>query len=82
MFATIIIVYILAYVPTLILFMLPGSDPANFWFSRSGVELNVLVFFQRAFVINNIVNPFIYSYFDLAFRNQLFHFLSCGRIEA
>lgn len=82
MFATIIIVYILAYVPTLILFMLPGSNPANFWFSKSGVELNVLVFFQRAFVINNIVNPFIYSYFDLAFRNQLFHFLSCGRIEA
>ena len=79
MFATIILVYVLAYLPTLILFMLPGSDPANFWFNRSGAELNVLVFLQRAFVLNNIVNPFIYTYFDLSFRNELLQLLCCFR---
>lgn len=45
MFVMIIIVYILVYVFILILFMLFGSDLVNFWFLRSGVEFNVLVFF-------------------------------------
>lgn len=79
MFAMIIIIYVLAYVPTLILVMLPGSNPAQFWFSRSAVELNGLVFLQRAFVLNNIVNPFIYSYFDLSFRRELINLLICCR---
>ncbi|XP_061176103.1 neuropeptide S receptor-like [Saccostrea echinata] len=71
MFATIILIYVLAYLPTLVLFMLPGEDPPTFWFTRGAVELNVLVFLQRAFLLNNILNPFIYTYFDLSFRHEL-----------
>ncbi|XP_061177264.1 G-protein coupled receptor 83-like [Saccostrea echinata] len=77
MFATIIIFYILAYLPTLVLMMLPGSNPAEFWFSKSPLMLNFLVFLQRAFLLNNIVNAFIYSYFDLSFRKEVKKILCC-----
>jgi hypothetical protein len=79
MFAMIIIIYVLAYVPTLLLVLLPGTNPAEFWFSRSAIELNVLVFFQRAFLLNNILNPFIYTYFDLSFRSELINMVMCCR---
>ncbi|XP_062595907.1 neuropeptide S receptor-like [Saccostrea cucullata] len=80
MFATIILIYVLAYLPTLLLFMLPGDDPPKFWFTRGAVELNVLVFLQRAFLLNNILNPFIYTYFDLSFRRELNNMLCfCGK---
>ncbi|XP_062582152.1 alpha-2A adrenergic receptor-like [Saccostrea cucullata] len=77
MFATIIIFYILSYLPSLVIMILPGSNPAEFWFSKSSVELNFLVFLQRAFLLNNIVNPFIYSYFDLTFRKEVKKMLCC-----
>ncbi|XP_062582163.1 5-hydroxytryptamine receptor 1F-like [Saccostrea cucullata] len=71
MFATIIVFYVVSYISSLVLMIIPGSNPAEFWFSKSPVELNFLVLLQRAFLLNNIVNPFIYSYFDLTFRKEV-----------
>ncbi|XP_048769785.1 orexin receptor type 2-like [Ostrea edulis] len=79
MFATIIIFYIMAYLPTLVLMMLPGNDPARFWFSRDPITFNILVFLQRAFLLNNIVNAFVYSYFDISFRKEVKKILCCFR---
>lgn len=71
MFATIIGFYILAYLPTLMLMIIPGQNPAEFYFSKSPVAINLLVFLQRAFLLNNICNAFIYTYFDLSFRKEV-----------
>jgi hypothetical protein len=79
MFATIILIYVVSYFPTILLVMLPGSDSAHFWFSKNAVELNILIFLRRTFLLSNIVNPFIYTYFDLSFRRELINMLSCCR---
>nr|XP_019928801.2 uncharacterized protein LOC109620553 [Crassostrea gigas] len=71
MFATIIGFYILAYLPTMMLMIIPGQNPAEFYFSKSPVAINLLVFLQRAFLLNNICNAFIYTYFDLSFRKEV-----------
>lgn len=71
MFATIIGFYILAYLPTLMLMIIPGQNPAEFYFSKGAVTINLLVFLQRAFLLNNICNAFIYTYFDLSFRKEV-----------
>lgn len=71
MFATIIGFYILAFLPTLMLMIIPGRNPAEFYFSKSAVTINLLVFLQRAFLLNNICNAFIYTYFDLSFRKEV-----------
>jgi hypothetical protein len=75
MFATIILIYVVSYFPTILFVILPGSDPAQFWFSKNAVELNILAFFQRTYLLNHIVNPFIYTYFDLSFRRELIHMI-------
>ena len=77
MFATIIIFYIMAYLPTLVVLMVSAKNPAEFYFSKSPAMLNVLVFLQRAFLLNNIINAFIYSYFDLSFRKEAKKLLCC-----
>lgn len=77
MFATIIGFYILAYLPTLVLMIIPSQNPAEFYFSKSPVTFNILVFLQRAFLLNNIVNAFIYTYFDLSFRHEVKKLFCC-----
>ena len=68
MFVTIVLFYVLSYVPTFVLIIIPSKDPFGFWYSLDDASLNVLVILKRAFIVNHVVNPFVYGYFDLHFR--------------
>ncbi|XP_065928628.1 neuropeptide receptor npr-1-like [Magallana gigas] len=69
MFVTIVIFYIMSYLPTFVLVIVPSKNPFRFWFTLDDFSLNILVFLKRAFIVNHIVNPFVYGYFDLHFRS-------------
>ncbi|XP_062610557.1 D(2) dopamine receptor B-like [Saccostrea cucullata] len=75
MFITIIVFYILSYLPTLVTILLATNDPFYFWYSMDVVTLNVVMLMRRSSIINHIVNPIIYGYFDLTFRKAFFKFL-------
>ena len=68
MFITIIMFYVLSYFPTFILILLERDKPFYFWYSMDINVLNILMTLRRSSVINHIVNPFIYGYFDRVFR--------------
>ncbi|XP_062582162.1 uncharacterized protein LOC134243943 [Saccostrea cucullata] len=79
MFVTIVLVYVLSYLPTFILIILPSKNPFAFWFYRDDVSLNILVILKRSFIINHIVNPLVYGYFDLHFRSLFMQSISCRK---
>ncbi|XP_056014677.1 cholecystokinin receptor-like [Ostrea edulis] len=70
MFITIVVFYVISYLPTLILIIVGSKDPFKFWFRLDDVSLNILVILKRSYIINHVVNPYIYGYFDLHFRRQ------------
>lgn len=69
MFVTIVIFYVMSYLPTFVLIIVPSKNPFMFWFTLDDFSLNILVILKRAFIVNHIVNPFVYGYFDLHFRS-------------
>ena len=69
MFVTIVIFYIIFYLPTFVLLIVSSKNPSRFWSTLDDFSLNILVIFQRAFIVHYIVNPFVYAYFDLHFRS-------------
>jgi hypothetical protein len=70
MFITIVVFYVISYLPTLILIIIPSKNPFKFWYTLDDVSLNILVILKRSYIINHVVNPYIYGYFDLHFRRQ------------
>lgn len=71
MFGAIVIFYIMSYIPTLVLFVGTSFD------SLYDVGLNVFQLMNRMYIVNNIVNPFIYGYFDFCFRHSVKSLLTC-----
>ena len=76
MFFVIVLAYLLSFVPTGIMVVINQSDV-----SSNGDEpvwkLQVYGLLTRFFIINNVFNPFIYSYFDMQFRQYIRHLLPC-----
>ncbi|XP_062569748.1 uncharacterized protein LOC134231794 isoform X2 [Saccostrea cucullata] len=68
MFITIIIFYFLTYLPTVITILVITDDPFSHWYSMDVGTLNIVLLMVRSMMINHIVNPFIYGYFDRIFR--------------
>lgn len=61
------LIYVLSNVPSLALIVSWKDDP-EFWSVSDDVMMNILIILRRLFLVNNIVNPFLYGYFDLTFR--------------
>jgi hypothetical protein len=74
MFITIIVCYILSYLPTFVTILLATGDPFHFWYSMNTIVLNIVMLLRRSSIINHVVNPIIYGYFDLAFRKAFTNF--------
>lgn len=74
MFITIIIFYLLSYLPTFIVILLATDEPFNYWYAMDILTLNVIMLLRRSSIINHIVNPFIYGYFDRVYRK---FFMEC-----
>ncbi|KAK3088024.1 hypothetical protein FSP39_013627 [Pinctada imbricata] len=70
MFFTIIVVYVVSYIPTAVT-NIRISLTKDYYLRLSPEEYGVSDFFVKFYVFNHVVNPFIYVYFDTLFRNYL-----------
>ena len=69
MFMTIVAAYVMTLIPPggIMVMLVVTADP-SFWLNLPVWRLQVYIILSRFWVINNIVNPFVYGYFDLEFR--------------
>ena len=77
MFMIIAVVYVLCFIPKLAM-MIWESRKTNFWLTLSPSELGGYRFLYTFFIVNNIVNPFIYGFLDRKFQSE-FKKLVCKR---
>lgn len=76
MFMLITFVFLICYIPKVILLLIEGLDP-NFWENFSDSERSAVLFIYRIFILNNVVNPFIYAFMDLEFRKEVKSMFRC-----
>lgn len=69
MFMVIALAFMISYLPQFIL-LFCGIRDTEFWSNRSNIELTVFSIIREMNVINNIVNPFVYGFFDRHFREE------------
>lgn len=74
MFMTITIVFVIAFIPWNVITTLEALDPM-FWNKLSGTKLALCFFVYRLYLINHMANPFIYGFFDGAFRQEMKKFV-------
>lgn len=77
MFLTIIVCYLVSYTPTCIFLIISKLNP-ELWYNITTAETIIYFILQRFYVINHIVNPVIYSYFDFKFRKDAVSFCHCS----
>ncbi|XP_048755894.1 QRFP-like peptide receptor [Ostrea edulis] len=70
MFAILVLFYAVSYFPSFIFVFLSRGDP-NFYNRLPSFLSNLFLTLQRLFIVNHIVNPLVYGYFDLKFRQKL-----------
>ncbi|CAC5396156.1 unnamed protein product [Mytilus coruscus] len=69
MFMAIGVAFIISYSPRLILLFITLHDP-KFFGKISQTNLTILSVIREMNVVNNVVNPFIYGFFDHTFRKE------------
>ncbi|CAC5397802.1 CCKAR [Mytilus coruscus] len=69
MFFIITTVFILSYIPKVIVLCLEGIYK-DFWENLSTSQRPAVTFLYHIFIINNIVNPIIYAFMDMEFRDN------------
>jgi hypothetical protein len=76
MLITVILFYMLSYIPVIYVFIV-RTDEIYYWHNLSNVQVRLQLCLVRFYVINNIVNPFIYGYFDFSFRESMKSLFKC-----
>ena len=66
----VVIAYIISYISFYVIVWVRLND-LNAWFNSPPHRVNGYLFVYRSFMLNNMVNPIIYSIFDSAFRRNL-----------
>ncbi|XP_060571437.1 orexin receptor type 2-like [Ruditapes philippinarum] len=69
MMLTITVVFIISYLPFIIISILDSTDE-DFWADRGIIESVFLDFMLRLYLVNNVANPIIYSFWDHRFRKE------------
>ena len=69
MFMTIAIVFVVSYLPRIVI-MLLESIYDDFW-RKSDAAIAALLFLYRMYILNHVTNPFIYGFFDGTFRHEV-----------
>ncbi|CAG2206925.1 CCKBR [Mytilus edulis] len=75
MFFVITLVFIFSFLPIVMLLLVEGLNK-DFWEKMSNTERPSFMFLYHMFIINNIVNPFIYAFMDIKFREEATVFLN------
>lgn len=76
MFMVITIVFLICYLPKVILMVMEGRNP-KFWENFSSGQRAGVLFVYRFYIVNNVVNPFIYTFMDMKFRQEAINLLTC-----
>ncbi|XP_062606329.1 neuropeptide Y receptor type 4-like [Saccostrea cucullata] len=71
MFLAIITVYIFSYVPSFAILLITYTIEGFDYLQLSPLGINAWIFSARLIVLNHIVNPFIYGYFDGKLKSKL-----------
>ena len=78
MFLIIFIVSIICFFPPWTFVLLETTDK-TFWNNLSYDETQLFIILREVFVLNFVINPFIYCFFDSAFRHHVCKWLPCKR---
>lgn len=73
MFLTIIVFYILSYLPSIVILILTYTLHNFYYLQLPESLMNVWIFFARFLLLNHVINPFIYGYFDVKLRSEIKH---------
>lgn len=77
MFLIIILVYIVSYIPTLAILIATYTLSDFTYLELSTAGINLWLFCARFLLLNHVVNPFIYGYFDIGFRAEFIKICCC-----
>ena len=69
MFFIITTVFLLSYIPKVVLLFLEGINE-DFWETLSASQRPGVTFLYHIFILHNIVNPIVYAFFDIEFRQD------------
>lgn len=78
MFMTIALLFIITYIPSNILKMCELHHP-EMWIELPHWRLHVYLIFRQGYILNHVVNPFVYGLFDSGFRRDLVRSLKCSK---
>lgn len=70
MFIIITTVFLICSIPKLTIILLETITP-SFWENYTDVERVALVFVHQGYILNNIANPFIYTFLDKTFKREI-----------
>lgn len=76
MFGILVLFYAVSYFPSFIFVFLSRNDP-NYYNRLPSALSNLFYTLQRLFIVNHIINPIVYGYFDLKFRQKLASMCTC-----
>lgn len=76
-FMLITAIYIISMGPKVVI-MISDAMIQNFWTIEPTPTFGLLRFLYTLFILNNVVNPFIYGFFDRRFRRELYRLFACG----
>ncbi|KAJ8302850.1 hypothetical protein KUTeg_019246 [Tegillarca granosa] len=74
MFMLITFIFLISYTPRMIIMIMENINPF-FFVDLSVGQYLVYSFCFRLYIVNNIVNPFLYGVFDIEFRSLLYRML-------
>lgn len=77
MFLIIILVYTLSYIPTLAILIATYTLTDFTYLELSTAGINLWLFCARFLLLNHVINPFIYGYFDIGFRAEFMKVCCC-----
>lgn len=69
MFMVITVLFILAYAPRVTIMLIETLD-TGFW-DKTDTEIPGFLFLYRLYILNHVLNPFIYGFFDTRFRQEV-----------
>jgi hypothetical protein len=79
MFILMTVLNVISYIPKLVIDIMYNKD-RYFFFRKTNDVYAVLMFFDHFYLCNQVVNPFIYGFFDTEFRHRFKkRFCSCIR---
>ncbi|VDI69095.1 Hypothetical predicted protein [Mytilus galloprovincialis] len=69
MFLIVTVLFAVSYFPRIIIMIMESAD-IDFWKTLTTRQYSFCLFLYRAYLLNNILNPVVYSVFDTSFKKE------------